>query len=91
MVEAMTNLEQSVDLIDRAIELLDAEDFETLSMRLAAQEPVEIARLLESLPDPRRAMLWKLVPQEIAGEVLQELGLNVEQIAALIERGILNT
>jgi crotonobetainyl-CoA:carnitine CoA-transferase CaiB-like acyl-CoA transferase len=25
------------------------------------------------------------------GEVLQELGLNLDQIAALIERGILNT
>ncbi|MFK7848747.1 MAG: magnesium transporter [Rhodothermales bacterium] len=70
----MTHIEQSMEPIDRVIKLLDVEDFKTLSTLLASQEPAEITRLLESLPDPKRAMLWKLLPQGITGDVLANLG-----------------
>jgi magnesium transporter len=38
----------------------------------------EVARLLESSPPPTRAVLWQLVDEEDEGEILQELGDEVQ-------------
>jgi len=40
--------------------------------------PVEIARLLESSPPPARDILWDMVDKDTAGEVLEELSLEVQ-------------
>jgi magnesium transporter len=39
-----------------------------------ALHPAEIADLLESLPPPRRELVWELVEPELDGDVLLELG-----------------
>jgi magnesium transporter len=38
-----------------------------------AMHPAEIALLLESLPQPHRALVWELVDREVQGDVLVEL------------------
>lgn len=74
MIDNVTNVEQNIDLIDTIVELLHIEDFSGISELFASLEPAEIAHLLESLPDSKRAMLWKEVPGNEQGEVLGDLG-----------------
>jgi magnesium transporter len=42
-------------------------------MLIGSLHPSEIARLLESLPQTERAVIWEMVDDEISGEVLVEL------------------
>ena len=42
-------------------------------MLISSLHPSEIARLLESLPQTERAVIWEMVDDEIGGEVLVEL------------------
>ena len=42
-------------------------------MLIGSLHPSEIARLLESLPQTERALIWEMVDPEIGGEVLVEL------------------
>ena len=42
-------------------------------MLIASLHPSEIARLLESLPQTERALIWEMVDPDIGGEVLVEL------------------
>ena len=51
---------------------------------MQAMHPAEIADALESLPKPRRRMLWELVDTEVEGEVLMEVGEEVR--ADLVEQ-----
>ena len=39
-----------------------------------ALPPAEVAHLLESSPPPTRAILWQLIEEADEGEILQELG-----------------
>jgi len=44
---------------------------------MAAMHPAEVADVLESLPAPRRRILWELVDIAVEGEVLMEVGEEV--------------
>jgi magnesium transporter len=61
-------------MIDAVITALKEPDPIRLQQLLEPMEPVEIAHLVESIPDKLRAMLWKQVPEEAAGEILVYLG-----------------
>jgi magnesium transporter len=65
---------QNEALIDAVIAAINESDSFRLQKYLEPMEPVEIAHLLESIPDKLRVSLWKHVPEEAAGEVLVYLG-----------------
>ncbi len=65
---------QSEVMIDAVIAAINESDSVRLLKLIEPMEPVEIAHLLESIPDKLRAGLWKQVPEEAAGEVLVYLG-----------------
>lgn len=64
-------------------------------MLIASLTPSELARLLESLPPPERALIWKMVEPEREGDVLVELveevrdaligGMETERLIAATE------
>ncbi len=74
MTDNLIDENQNPVLIDSVMELLDKEDFKTLSELLDSLESAEITHTLESLPDKQRARLWKSVPDELKGDVLSHLG-----------------
>ena len=62
------------NLIDSVIEALEENDKEKLQQLFENLEAVEIAHVLESLPDALRVPLWRFIPEDRNGEVLAELG-----------------
>jgi magnesium transporter len=76
MAEVLADSDQGgvTGLIDSVIQLQQAQDFKALTQLFDTLEAAEIAHVLESLPDTRRAGIWKLLPEEIRGEVLAHLG-----------------
>ncbi|CAA6826537.1 MAG: Mg/Co/Ni transporter MgtE / CBS domain [uncultured Thiotrichaceae bacterium] len=73
MTEINTLLEQSKDLVQQ---LLDAhEEFEKDKLQeiFASLEAVEIAHLLESIPDSYRGRLWQFIDEDKRGDVLVDL------------------
>jgi len=55
------------------LEALDSGALKPIGRMLNSLRPVEIAHLLESSPPKSRIVLWRLVDEELEGEVLQEL------------------
>ena len=74
---------------------LESGTFVQVRHMLNALPPIDIAKLLESSPPPTRALLWQLVDDDAEGEVLQELGdelqsqflraMDAEEVAAVTE------
>jgi magnesium transporter len=64
-------------------------------MLVGSLHPSEVARLLESLPPPERAVIWEMVQPDIEGDVLVELaeevrdglieGMPTDELVAAIE------
>ena len=81
--------------LDALTRALDSGTFVNVRHMLNALPPIDIARLLESSPPPTRAVLWQLVDEDGEGEVLQELGdelqsqflrgMDAEEVAAATE------
>ncbi|MCB1759917.1 MAG: magnesium transporter [Gammaproteobacteria bacterium] len=71
------------ELIDEVALLLEQDQRSALEEMLAGLEPAAIAHLIESLPEPLRARLWELTPDEAGGEILVDLGGQVR--LALVE------
>ncbi len=75
--------QQSLTLSDdqrEAIDLaLSGNMPEPILRMLASLSPADIAHLLESSPPRQRSILWKLIPVEDEGDVLNELGEEVRQ------------
>ena len=57
MTEELANTEQSSDLIDAVIGLINKSKYSELADILGSLEAAEIARLIESVPDSMRARL----------------------------------
>ena len=74
MTEEINNTEQSSNLIDSVIELLNHYEYSELPGILGSLEAAEIAHLIESIPDSMRARLWQEVAESVQGEVLGQLG-----------------
>lgn len=74
MTEINALLEQSKGLVEQLLEA--NEDFEKDKLReiFVSLEAVEIAHLLESIPDSYRGRLWQFIQEEKRGDVLVELG-----------------
>ena len=81
--------------LDALTTALESGTFVNVRHMLNALPSIEIARLLESSPPPTRAVLWQLVDEDHEGEVLQELGdelqsqflrgMDAEEVAAVTE------
>ncbi|RUM94398.1 MAG: magnesium transporter [Thiothrix sp.] len=68
---------------NRISELLESGRLYPVRRMLNALHPGEIAHLLESMPPAERKLIWSLIDQDIGGEVLVELGDEVQ--AGLID------
>ncbi len=64
--------------LDELTRALGSGTFVNVRHMLNALPAPDIARLLESSPPPTRAVLWQLVDEEDEGEILQELGDEVQ-------------
>jgi len=80
---AVAKLQPSQQLIEEILLLLEEGDLERIRILLAAEEGVDIAKLLESLPPEEREQVWELVPGDKDAEVLSEVGDVV--LASLVE------
>jgi len=65
--------EQTKDNHDKLRQLLDGGRMRSARVMVNSLYPSEVARLLESLPRKKRAMLWELVDSDIDGDVLVEV------------------
>jgi len=80
---AVAKLQPSQQLIEEILLLLEEGDLERIRVLLAAEDGVDIAKLLESLPPEEREQVWELVPGDKDAEVLSEVGDVV--LASLVE------
>ena len=81
--------------LDELVTALSSGTFANVRRMLNALPPADIAHLLESSPPPTRAVLWQLVDDADEGEILQELGdelqsqflrsMDAEKVAATTE------
>lgn len=69
--------DEELSLQERVRELLERQDQEGLCALLADQHPVDIAEVLEELPDEQRVAVFALLDNELAGAVLDELHTEV--------------
>jgi len=73
-MDAREHTKASLELLR---EQLDAGGMRSARLMVNSLHPSELARLLESLPLKKRAMLWEIVDPEIEGEVLVEVAEEV--------------
>ncbi len=59
--------------------ILNGEYLKNANKIIAALSPSEIANILESLPPPKRKLLWNIIDSSYAGDVLIELNEEVRQ------------
>ena len=59
--------------------IIESGSFNAAKSILQAMHPAEIADLLESQPGHKRQLVWRMVSQELEGEVLMELGDEVRE------------
>ncbi len=69
---------QSEQHRDRITDLLESGRLYPVRRMLNALHPGEIAHLLESMPPTERKLIWSLIDQDMGGEVLVELGDEVQ-------------
>ena len=74
MTENNTLIANVPSLIDSVIEALEDNDKEALQQLFVNLEAVEVAHLLESLPNAFRVRLWRFIPEDRNGDVLVEMG-----------------
>lgn len=73
----METREQTQNTLEMLRERLGAGRIRGASRLIAGLTPSEVARLLESLPPPERALIWQMVDAEQEGDVLVELAEEV--------------
>lgn len=73
-----TEINRTQAQLEELTRALGSGTFVNVRHMLNALPAPEVARLLESSPPPTRAVLWQLVDEEDEGEILQELGDEVQ-------------
>ena len=92
---AMDARDPKTDNLELLRQLLDGGRMRSARVMVSSLHPSELARLLESLPRKKRAMLWEIVDADIEGDVLVELsdevrdglieGMATEELVAAVE------
>ncbi len=84
------------EISDRFRRLLEEKDWAAVKQELNAQDPANLSAIIEALPRNQRAILFRLLPRELAKETLQrlssaeldeiveDLAENAQQLAALL-------
>jgi len=72
-------MEKSEKKLSTIINDLEKDKATNIQNTLSSLNPSEIARLLESLTQRERNVLWQMVDQEDEGEILKELIEEVRQ------------
>lgn len=73
----MESREQTQSTLEVLRERLGGGGLRSATMLIRSLYPSELARLLESLPPPERALIWEMVDPEREGDVLVELAEEV--------------
>ncbi len=73
MQAAVENQDKTQTQLGRIQNLLDKGTVQQTKRLIDGLRPVEVARLLQSSPPPSRSLLWELINEDAAGEVLEEL------------------
>ncbi len=91
----MTAREHTKAKLDLLRQQLESGRMRAASAMVNSLHPSEVARLLESLPLKKRAMLWEIVDSEIEGDVLVEVaeevrdglieGMATEELVAAVD------
>jgi magnesium transporter len=74
MTDNSLQADEKITLIDTVITAISDDNERSLREILQPMDAVDIARLLESIPDKLRVNLWGMIPEETSGEVLVYLG-----------------
>lgn len=67
-------------LLEQFHELLESQKIASTRDTLEHLHPAEIARLIESLPSPKREILWRLLNPAVEGQVLLELSEDIRNM-----------
>ncbi len=59
---------------------IEERSFGALRRILSAEEPADIAELLEEMPSERLPMLYRILPKELAAEVFAEMGAEAQRL-----------
>ena len=91
----METTEHTLSNLEKLRQRLDSGEMRGARSMVGSLHPAELARLLESLPLEKRAVVWEMVDSELGGEVLVEVaeevrdalieGMQTEELIAAIE------
>lgn len=77
----MQNTENHHQLfLHQAQQLIEVHSFEQLVELFKENHPADIATLISSLPQNRREDIWQLVPDDMSGEVLNEIDDGIRSV-----------
>ena len=79
MPQQQQSLALSEDQLEAINKAIEQNMPDSIRHMLASLSAADIAHLLESSPPRQRSLIWKLVPLEQEGDVLNELGEEVQQ------------
>ena len=80
---------QNKKCLERCLELIRDKRYRELSAILAEQNPVDLADLLEGLPQEQGALAFRTLPKEQAAEVFSNLPPDTQQIHRVVHGQLL--
>ncbi len=67
-------------MTEKALELLGQKNFSQLKTMLGEMNPVDIAGILEEMPQENLLLIYRLLPKELAAEAFAEMDNNLQEI-----------
>lgn len=72
-----------LDMLDKILELLENKDFPQLGNLLKGMNPADVAELFEDLPREKMALVFRLLPKELAADAFAYM--NPDEQTVLVE------
>ncbi len=72
-----------LDMLDKILELLENKDFPQLGSLLKDMNPADVAELFEDLPHEKMALVFRLLPKELAADAFAYM--NPDEQTVLVE------
>ena len=72
-----------LDILDKILELLENKDFPQLGSLLKDMNPADVAELIEDLPREKMALVFRLLPKELAADAFAYM--NPDEQTVLVE------
>ena len=67
-------------MTEKALELLKKRNFSQLKTLLSEMNPVDIAGILEEIPQENLLLIYRLLPKELAAEAFAEMDNDLQEI-----------